>query len=433
MKNQKKIIALSIILMTVGFAAVSTTLFVNGNANIGTKEEDFDVYFSDAHLENKQVLEVISQDKKAIHYETRELHLEGEYAVLDYEVTNASHQYDAEVSVICTSEEDEWINLEVIAPDPIVKSRNKGTGEVIVTLKKTALEEKRIPFVCTLGVHAIEKTEVDDRNLTDTIEHEIIDKEEFDYSGKEEIYVAREDGIYQLEVWGAQGGSGVGTIGGYGGYSVGKIKLSKGQKLFINVGGMGESVSATAGNLVQAGGYNGGGNGNNGTCTHAEGGGGGATHIAFYSGILSALEERKEEVLIVAGGGGGGHDHVRGAGYSSAGGSGGGFESVGEIPATQKTGYAFGQGNNSPGCSPGGGGGFYGGKTRQVNSVPAAGGSGYIGNSLLSGKSMACYGCVTSDEETTKTISVTKVSAIANENCAKSGNGYAKITYLGKE
>ena len=58
------------------------------------------------------------------------------------------------------------------------------------------------------------------------------------------------------------------------------------------------------------------------------------------------------------------------------------------------------------------------------------GGSGYIGNSLLSNKAMYCYICTTSNDTNTKTISTTCNEATPTENCAKKGNGYAKITFI---
>ena len=58
------------------------------------------------------------------------------------------------------------------------------------------------------------------------------------------------------------------------------------------------------------------------------------------------------------------------------------------------------------------------------------GGSGYIENSPLSNKAMYCYNCQESSEDSTKTISTTCTSATPTENCAKSGNGYARITLI---
>lgn len=62
--------------------------------------------------------------------------------------------------------------------------------------------------------------------------------------------------------------------------------------------------------------------------------------------------------------------------------------------------------------------------------MSGGGGSGYIGNSLLTEKSMYCYNCTESSEESTKTISTTCVSELPTENCSKKGNGYVRITLI---
>lgn len=45
---------------------------------------------------------------------------------------------------------------------------------------------------------------------------------------------------------------------------------------------------------------------------------------------------------------------------------------------------------------------------------------------------MTCYNCTTSNDESTKTISTTNVSSTATSDYAKSGNGYARITFIGE-
>ena len=51
-------------------------------------------------------------------------------------------------------------------------------------------------------------------------------------------------------------------------------------------------------------------------------------------------------------------------------------------------------------------------------------------NTLLTKKVMYCYNCQESSEESTKTISTTCTSATPTSACAKSGNGYARITLI---
>ena len=73
MKN-KKFIFISLLILAIGFAAVSTTLYISGNLVFGTNKNDFDIYFSGAIIDDEdKTNEVILSDKKHIEYETKEL------------------------------------------------------------------------------------------------------------------------------------------------------------------------------------------------------------------------------------------------------------------------------------------------------------------------------------------------------------------------
>ena len=209
----------------------------------------------------------------------------------------------------------------------------------------------------------------------------------FAYTGGEQKFTVPTNGVYKLETWGAQGGNNDGSMkfdGAAGGYSVGLIKLTTNNTLYINVGGQGQPGNKNGSSTLfgGAGGYNGGGTGGLGLSGYASAnGGGGATHIATKSGLLSSLENFKDSILIVSGGGGG---------FT--------YQPL---------------------------------ESNETNAnVSGSGGSGYIGNFLLSEKAMYCYNCEESNEESTKTISTTCTSETPTENCAKKGNGYARITLV---
>ena len=140
--------------------------------------------------------------------------------------------------------------------------------------------------------------------------------------------------------------------------------------------------------------------------------------------------------MMVSGGGGG-------QSWTYAAGSGGGYKGVTTSTTNQSEvshdkGYAFGQGQDAKGTASndgvgGGGGGFYGGYMNNVGGKSSgSGGSGYIGNTLLTNKAMYCYNCSESSDESTKTITTTNVSETPTSKCAKIGNGYARITYIGE-
>ena len=258
-------------------------------------------------------------------------------------------------------------------------------------------------------------------------------------------------GIYQLEVWGAQGGNVDNTwTGGLGGYMKGTTKstcITTNTPLFIVVGGQGATNASYSGTIVTtSGGYNGGGNsmspsGYNGTNIAA--GGGGATHIATASGVLSSLSGNQGAVLIVAGGGGGGNyaHYSDGNYYHSKGGTGGGdtggSSDTGETSAAASGGYngrnyvpATG-GGQSVDTSPVGGeyihrnyavaGTFGQGGLYTVNATNSGGGGGWyggVGPRNWSGGGGSGH------------INTDKVTAVTKTNGVREGNGAAKITWV---
>ena len=270
---------------------------------------------------------------------------------------------------------------------------------------------------------------------------------DYDYTGDEQVYVVPEDGVYTLETWGASGGDvDSSNKGGYGGYSIGKVSLNKGDILYINVGGSGNTT--TAFDKIAEGGYNGGGdaiNTNHDCISYLSGSGGGATHVATKSGLLSTLSDSLDSILIVSGGGGGSNNC--GYGNYGSGGSGGGVNGVSADSSGGSNTYGLGATQETFGCDniggkcgsfgqgysgtksqygTGGGSGLYGGGAGKISG--SGGGSGYIGNAKLTDKVMYCYNCQESNDKSTKTVSTTNVSSNAITNSAKIGNGHVKIT-----
>ena len=258
----------------------------------------------------------------------------------------------------------------------------------------------------------------------------------FDYTGTEQVFTVPQTGTYKIETWGAQGGgwynSSASIDGGVGGYSNGFIFLNKNDILYVRVGKSSENYHKES---------------------HAPAGGG-ATSIKnslLDDGSLTNYKNDIDKIIIVSGGGGGSEW------ASGQGGSGGGFiggsglrsSAINAEGGTQLSGGktvayennsnhseffdgSFGQGGYTIGDDGGGqgGNGFYGGGASDYT-YGGGGGSGYIGNSLLTNKGMYCYNCEESSEESTKTISTTCAEETPTSNCAKKGNGYARITYIG--
>ena len=165
MRNKASIVV-AILLLAVGFAAVSTTLIINGNAKIGENTDDFSVIFTAATLDGTDVYaNVISQDKKTITFETSDLKTLNQTSVLNYEVTNNSANYDAEVQVNCKVKDNveaKYTNIKNELENNATKvlSENSVNGTLTVTLNKTAIEEVREEYVCELTFNAVERDTV---------------------------------------------------------------------------------------------------------------------------------------------------------------------------------------------------------------------------------------------------------------------------------
>lgn len=217
---------------------------------------------------------------------------------------------------------------------------------------------------------------------------------EFSYTGSYQEFTAPSTANYQIELWGASGGSE--NNGGYGGYTKGVIKLNQNEKIYIYVGEQGKRTTEKTGASAT---FNGGGAGGDpgSTISTYVGGpsGGGATDVRLVSGAWNDQTSLSSRIMV-AGGGGGRNDSTTGhaGGLSAYDGivTNSSWESSRGIKGTQTSGNAFGiggagdQGGGTSGyCSGegGGGGGYYGGTggidtAGNCYDVGGGGGSSYI-------------------------------------------------------
>lgn len=297
---------------------------------------------------------------------------------------------------------------------------------------------------------------------------------QFGYTGGRQTFVAPETGRYTFNVWGAQGGTASnGGAGGQGGRTWGDVYLTKGQTVYIYVGGAG-------GTGYNSGGYNGGGGGAN-----DGGGGGGMSSISVDAGSAAApsnnrgttgpylcfgepcmatgkhnrskcpyghscsgcvtchtcvngnyrkpvtLWDSSKGYILIAGGGGGAGNRNGGAGGGSVGST--GTKGFG-YPGTGGTQSAGGSGgtnyglNGVAGCGGsntvtarsgggGGGGGWFGGgaggndysRYRDVDDSGGGGGSGFINGGSTNGQKWVLNG--------------------GSSNGGRSGHGLVTVSY----
>ena len=161
--KKKSMLIIAILLMSIGFAAISTTLILNGNAKVSENNEDFSVIFTAANLDGKDVYTTaVDETKKTITFTTSELKTLNQTSILTYEVTNNSSNYDANVTVTCVPKEGTTAKYTSIKNKldndaTVVKAKSSVNGTLTVTLNKTATEAVTEEYTCKLEFNAVER------------------------------------------------------------------------------------------------------------------------------------------------------------------------------------------------------------------------------------------------------------------------------------
>ena len=162
MKRESMLIV-AVILMSIGFAAISTTLIINGNAKVSENNEDFSVIFTAASIDGKDVYSTaVDETKKTITFTTGELKTLNQTSILTYEVTNNSSNYDANVTVTCvpktgTTAKYTSIKNKLENAATVVKAKETLNGTLTVTLDKVATESVTEEYTCKLEFNAVER------------------------------------------------------------------------------------------------------------------------------------------------------------------------------------------------------------------------------------------------------------------------------------
>ena len=161
--KKKSMLIIAILLMSIGFAAISTTLIINGNAKVSENNEDFSVIFTAASLDGKDVYTTaVDETKKTITFTTGELKTLNQTSILTYEVTNNSSNYDANVSVTCVPKEGTTAKYTSIKNKlendaTVVKAKESLNGTLTVTVDKVATESVTEEYTCKLEFNAVER------------------------------------------------------------------------------------------------------------------------------------------------------------------------------------------------------------------------------------------------------------------------------------
>ena len=373
--------------LLIGFAVVSGTLYLSGTTKIAENKDDYSIYFSNSILDGERNISLISEDKQTIEFSTKILSSSGDTSILEYQVTNASSQYDAEVSVNCSPTDNEYINVSNTLDKTLIKARNWANGKLTITLKKYITEDMDIKLVCKIENNASSRTEIN----RDALCNELIGNTwEFEYTGAGEEFIVPCDGEYEMDVYGAGGNNQAGIDNkmgagnsNSGSKAYGIIELKKYTPLYIYLG-------------EKEGPFNGGGSGGTtlnsvSTSTH----GSGASDIRLVKASEGSwydvshaswnTDESLSSRIITAGGGAGvkvcagrqfrlstplntyyNSTYLLYGAYPRDGESSNGVLGLVSSEVTGRT-YITDTQDIGNGASGGGGGGYYGGPTSIVN------------------------------------------------------------------
>ncbi len=186
--------------MSIGFAAVSATLYLNGTIGIGTNNDDFDVYFSKA-VENGVENNRLIQDKTHIAF-TTELSEVGEKYVLNYEVTNASKQYDANLTMNCIGG-NEYLRVEnKFDVSKILPARTTRNGNLTLkVIKGTVDQDIEVNITCEIKGNAVERDELGGDTIV-TEKDSLALAINFTAESMEEIFIIEKFGsLEKFEAW----------------------------------------------------------------------------------------------------------------------------------------------------------------------------------------------------------------------------------------
>lgn len=167
MRNKRKFIFISLLFLSIGFAAVTTTLVINGTLKLGTNKEDFDrnIIFTRADADTESRAS-ISADGKAITFTSKELKNIYEEATLDFDITNKSRQYGADAAIACTKVDEsnpfnDYITLNVEPTEYQLDIGETKSGKLTITMIKSFIgteesETAEIEIKCTITAGAKE-------------------------------------------------------------------------------------------------------------------------------------------------------------------------------------------------------------------------------------------------------------------------------------
>ncbi len=163
MKSRKIGILMTLLIITVAFASVTTTLVLTGTLSIGTDRSSFeaDVAFTDSVtiLGGEYSL---GKGNKTLEFKTAHLNMLESETTLSFEVRNNSRQYDAKASIECSPVDPAYEAYVSVDVNPVssftLDALETQSGTIKVKLIRSITgDAAEIPFECKITAEAVER------------------------------------------------------------------------------------------------------------------------------------------------------------------------------------------------------------------------------------------------------------------------------------
>ena len=157
MTNPKKTILLVLLFMVIGIAAVTTNVVISGSTNIAKNPDDFLVYFSDVKVNGVQDLSLVRNEKQLVF--NKEFSSVGQKVEITYDITNASKNYDASISIECTPSTNYLSIVNSFDTANNLGARQTESGVLTITQSKSYTGDDLTQEIsCTINATAVERT-----------------------------------------------------------------------------------------------------------------------------------------------------------------------------------------------------------------------------------------------------------------------------------
>lgn len=156
MNKIKYMIGFVLCLMVIGIAAVTTNVIVNMSTPITSNSDDFLVYFSDVKVNGVKELNLVKNETTLMF--DGEFSAIGDKKVISYDITNASKDYDAMITLNCTDSTNYLTITNSFDTNTVLSATNSRTGILTVELTTAVSEEVSQGVTCTINAKAVERT-----------------------------------------------------------------------------------------------------------------------------------------------------------------------------------------------------------------------------------------------------------------------------------